>query len=257
MSDTTIHPSPVPVEYVAPLASPTPSGLWRVATGPLRLPEHAWSGIAVKPVNAGGGFGTWEMDPCYAPLDPDARKDGERPAPLEPFFPLVTWGFDECDPQETDEQVLVQARQNQRLGEPTAVEADFAARLMIDAVDLGSVADIVGAVSVLEAAMAGHRQVGVLHAGAQWAGAAHRDKVATGSPIARSPLGHSWAFGGGYVAGLGDTLVITGPVTIWTGPVFERTAVDPYKNVRSAVVERAVAVSYEALAYRVAITAAV
>ncbi|PXW34057.1 UNVERIFIED_CONTAM: hypothetical protein DES50_102682 [Williamsia faeni] len=256
MSENTIHTTALPVEYVAPLVNPAPSGLYVVATGPLPLPEHAWSGISIKPTNAGGGFGTWEMDPCFNPLDPEARKDGERAAPLDPFFPVTTWGYDECDPQEPEADLLARAGQAQRLGEQTAIEAEFAARLITDAEDLGTVADLVGAVAVLEAAMAQRKQVGVIHASAQWAGAAMRDRLATGSPIARSPLGHSWAFGSGYVAGLGNSLVITGPVTIWVGEVFEQAAVDPYRTVRVAVKERAMAVGYEALAFEVSISGA-
>ncbi len=184
-------------------------------------------------------------------------KRGSRTPPLDPFLPVVTWGYDECDPQETDEQVLTRARQNQRLGEQLVVESSFADRLLSEATDLGSVGDIVEAVSALESELAQLGILGVLHAASGWAALASSHSVL--SPVGavrRSPLGHTWAFGGGYVDTLDDTIVATGPITVWQSGYEEHVALDAYRNVRAAVVERAVIVGYECAAFKVTVAPA-
>ncbi|EGD56752.1 hypothetical protein [Gordonia neofelifaecis] len=244
-----------PVVYESPLLNPIGGGLYAASAGPLPMPEHWYGGIEVLPINCASGWGTWEVDPCLNNADPDARKDGDRADPLAPFLPLVVWGYDECSLiTQTEDMVLTRARQNQRLHEQQLVEQEFAGRLLADATDLGTVGDLVEAVSVLEAAFAAEGIAGVIHAGAQWAAPAVSESVASGSPIWRSPLGAVWAFGGGYVDGLGDTLVATGPTTMWTSPMEEHATPDALANTMAAMVERSVLVAYECFSVAVTIT---
>lgn len=248
--------SPPAVEYEAPLVNPVGGGLYAAATV-IPAPAHWTWGVSIRPINCGNGFGTWDVtDPCAEP-DPEVRKIGSRTPPLDPFLPVVTWGYDECDPQETDEQVLTRARQNQRLGEQLVVESTFGQRLLTEAIDLGAVGDLFEAVSVLESELAQLGVTGVLHAASGWAAIASVQSQILGTgAVKRSPLGHAWAFGGGYVDTLDNVIVATGPITVWQGAIQEQAALDAYKNLRAAVVERAVIVGYECAAYKVSVTPA-
>lgn len=240
--------------YDSPLVNPTGGGLYAASTGPLPMPDHWYGGIEIWPVNCASGFGTW-TDPCFdVDADPDARKDGERADPLPPFTPVTVWGYDECALiTQSADATLTRARQNQRLHEQTLVEAEFGARLLDEATDLGTADDIVAAVAALESALAAQGIVGVIHAGAQWAAYAATKSVASGSPILRSPLSSAWAFGGGYIDVLGDTIVATGPTTVWASPLEEHATPDTMDNLMAAMVERSVVVGYECFAVKVTI----
>ncbi|GAA3695487.1 hypothetical protein [Gordonia hankookensis] len=243
-----------PVVYEAPPAAPIGGGLYAVSTGPLPMPEHWYGGIEIWPVNCASGWGTWPVDPCLNPVDDHARKTGARADPLDPFFPLVVWGYDECSLiTQTEEMTLTRARQNLVLHEQTMVESGFADRLLGAATDLGTAPDITTATAMLESALAVRGIAGVLHAGAQWAAPAVSALLAAGSPILRSPLGASWAFGGGYVQALGDTVIATGPTTVWTSPVDEHATPDAMENIMAALAERSVTVGYECFAVAVTI----
>lgn len=254
-----------PVLYETPFVTPLTGGLYAAATGPLEAPGHWFSGISLRSRNCPvvGQAGVWEVDECFVPLDPDATKfpDG-RPGWSDPFLPLTVWGADACDPHTTtDDELLSNARQNLRITEQNAVETAFADLLLTEATapsvpGAPAATDIVSAVALLEAAAARHRLPGVIHASPYWAASATDHDLAKGAPLAKSPLGHSWAFGGGYVDTLQNTLVITGPVTLWAGPTTERVVTDPRTGAgtRYALVERTVLVAFECFAYKVTIT---
>jgi hypothetical protein len=112
--------------------------------------------------------------------------------------------------------------------------------------EIADVPDIVSAVSRIEAEFAMTNTVGVIHAGAQWAAYAARNNLITRSGSAlKTPLGHTWVFGGGYVKGLENVMVGTSPTYGWRDAVQVRESIDTAHNKRIAVAERSVVVGYE------------
>lgn len=112
--------------------------------------------------------------------------------------------------------------------------------------NIADVPDIIAAVSRIEAEFAMTNTVGYIHAGAQWAAYAARFNLITRSGAAlKSPLGHTWVFGGGYVKGLENVIVGTSPTYGWRDAVQVRESVDLPHNRRIAVAERSVVVGYE------------
>ena len=243
-----------PVVFDAPLANPSPNGLfgavaWQEETGPLR-----WltAGVDVRAFNYGGDtqFGVWEPEWCAAEADLDPETDlkrGERPDFPGTFLPLTTWAADYCDLRAPSrDEVRKRAAQVHRLQEPNAVEEHIAPRLLSDAGSAAAVADIVEAVSEFEKRFAQTSTVGVIHASAQWAArAAEKGQIVRSGSTLRTPLGHLWVFGGGYATGLGDKLVATSPVYGWRGEVKYKDAPSLRVNEFLAVAERSLVVGYE------------
>jgi hypothetical protein len=283
-------PAVIPaLEWDAPLANPSPSGLytatsWTEVTGPSRF---LGQGVRFRSHNYGGenAFGVWDAQWC---VDPDGQlKEGERPGFLDPFAPITVWAYDECDlTEQTRTDILERVQQNLRLLEQTAVERELAERLLIDAGTASSnsgglyappvpeadgnklytpfngevsdklyptgddtitdVPDITAAVSRIEAEFAITNTTGYIHAGAQWAAYAAKNNLIVRSGAAlKSPLGHTWVFGGGYVKGLENVLVGTSPTYGWRDAVQVRESIDMAHNRRIAVAERSVVVGYE------------
>lgn len=245
-----------PVVFDAPLVSPSPNGLfgvtqWQEDDGPLRWLKP---GVDVRVFNYGGEgqFGVWEADvlATAADLDGADEKRGERPAFPDTYVSLTSWAADECMPGDVREaESRLRAAQVFRLQEPNAVEAAVAARLLDDAGTPEEVDDLSAAVGYLEAKFAQTNTVGMIHASARWAAPASAAQlvVRAGGNVLKTPLGHTWVFGGGYVDGLGDTLVATSPTFGWRGPVTPYEALRPELNRFRAIVERSVLVGFEAL----------
>lgn len=239
-----------PVEFDAPLVNQSPDGLYTVTTFVSRasdVPRWLESGVRVRPHNYGGedAFGVWDAPWCGDPGD--SIKDGERPDLPAPFDALTVWAFDMCDlTVPSQAEVRERAAQNLRLIEPVAVEREFAARLLADAGTPEAAADIVAAVSHIEAEFAKTNTTGLIHASAAQAAYAQRYGliVRTGG-VLKSPLGHTWVFGGGYVEGLGDTIVGTSPTFGWRNTVEVRETIEAKFNQFVAVAERSVVLGYE------------
>lgn len=181
----------------------------------------------------------------------DAMKSGDRPDILDPFDPITVWAYDECDLTAPSRAEVEQyAAQHLRLEEQVAVEHEFAARLMLDAADLPgtpqTAASFKAAVGYLEAQAALTNTLCYFHAGAQWASQEFGCVIKSGTRWT-SPLGHTWILGGGYVDGLGDTIVATSQPFGWRDQPQLRTAIDQYRNIYSAVAERTVCIGYEAV----------
>jgi hypothetical protein len=250
------------IEFEAPLVNPAPGGLypvtaWTENTGPSRF---LGEGVRVRVHNFGGeaSTGVWGASWCASPddLGPDDIKTGERPEFLDPFEPVTVWSYDQCDLTEPSQvEVRARAAQNLRLREQVMVEREFAARLLADVDTLDTAADIVGAVGHLEALFAETNTVGVIHASATWAASAAQAQllVRSGTGL-RTPLGHLWVFGGGYVDGLTDTLVGTSPTFGWRDEVALRETVKAEWNQFIAIAERSVVVGFEALVGAVDVT---
>jgi hypothetical protein len=243
-----------PVVFEAPLVNPAPNGLfaatnWQTTDGPLR-----WlaSGVDVRVFNYGGAdaYGVWTAPWCGATedLDPGDVKEGTRPEFPDSFEAFTSWATDECDlTARSQAEVLTRAEQTHRLQEPNAVETAFSARLLTDGGTPAAAADIVEAVSKLEAAIALTNTVGFIHAGAQWAAyAAQAQLIVRSGTGLKTPLGNTWVFGGGYVAGLADVLVATSPTFGWRGTVTIQGAMKLEWNRFKAVAERSLVVGYEA-----------
>lgn len=248
----TTHSSMLPVRLTAPPVNPAPQGLytatiWTEVSGPSR---HLL-GVEVRGINYGGGsaFGVWETDWCSVPPLDGERKEGTRPDWLDPFTPMTVWAYDECDlTAPSRREVEQRAAQIMRLQEQVAVEREFANRLLTDAGTPESVDNITEAISHLEAEFAKTNTTGFIHLGAQWVTYAAESQLLTkaGTRLT-TPLGHTLVFGGGYVEGLENTLVATSQPFGWRDEVQVRTAIDEKRNTFATVVERNVAVGYEAV----------
>ena len=253
-----------PVQWDAPLVNPSPAGLYAAASWTDEDAPNRWlsSGLVVRPHNYGGeaAFGVWGASWCAQPDDLTAGdiKAGTRPGIPDPFLPVVVWAYDECDPTaESKAEIRTRVQQNLRLIEQVAVEREFATTLLADAGIPSKPADLVGAVAHLEGEFAKTNTVGQVHASATLAAVAARYGLIQRSGTGlRTPLGHLWVFGGGYVDGLGDTLVGTSPTYGWRSTVEVRETDDVRGAGHSslAVAERAVLVGYEKLVAAATIT---
>ncbi|OLT47433.1 hypothetical protein BJF87_04100 [Gordonia sp. CNJ-863] len=245
MTTPTLHP----VRFDAPLVNPSPSGLYGVTTWTNdAVPRWLASGVQVRPHNFGGesAFGVWAASWCGDPGD--ELKDGDRPDPeTTPFDPITVWAFDSCDPTPgSQEEVRLRVRQNMRLLEQVAVEREIAARLIADAPAGPAPADLVSALGHLEAELAKTNTTGFIHASAGVAAAASAANlvIRTGSTL-KTPLGHTWVFGGGYVDGLGKALIATSPTFGWRDEVAVRETISAENNEFIAIAERSVVVGWE------------
>lgn len=246
-------PVMLPVRFQPPLVNPSPTGLyaatqWVEESGPLRwLPD----GVEFEVFNYGGGHGVWTAGWCAETDDltaDDVKRSPVRPEFPEPFTAMTVWAADECDMTRASRaEVETRAQQNLRMTEQTDAETAFAERLLADAGAPAAAADIVAAVGFLEGEFAKASTVGLIHASAELAASAAAAQliVRSGSTL-RTPLGHLWVFGGGYVDGLEDTMVATSPTFGWRSSVEPRATPELQYNQYRAVVERSLAIGYEA-----------
>jgi hypothetical protein len=254
-----------PVQFDAPLVNPSPTGLFAATQwtdfgegSPLRwLP----SGVDVRVYNFGGddAFGVWTADwnAAESDLGEGDLKAGVRPEFPDTFLPLTTYGFDECDiTAPSRDEIRTRAAQVHRIQEANAVETQVGERLLDDAPTPTSVASILAAVSHLEGVLAATNTLGFIHAGAQWAASAAQAQliVRSGSTL-RTPLGHTWVFGGGYVDTLDRTFVASSQPFGWRGPVVVRDALDYHLNRFVAVAERSLVIGYETVVGAAAVAA--
>ena len=256
---------------------------WTEVTGPsrflgagVRFRTHNYGGEQ--------SVGVWQSEWCVDPgdqLKTGTRPDFLDPFAPVTIWAYDDCALDSA----TRTDILERVQQNLRLLEQTAVERELAERLLIDAGtagngsslyappvpeadgdklyapfntevsdklyptgtdDIPDVPDIISAVSRLEAELAITNTVGVIHAGAQWAAYAARYNLITRSGAAlKTPMGHTWVFGGGYVKGLENVLVASSPTYGYRDQVQVRESLDTAHNRRIAIAERSVVVGYE------------
>ncbi|WP_182349314.1 hypothetical protein [Tomitella gaofuii] len=239
-----------PLDFETPLLPPAGGGLVGAATLIDRpTPSRLAGGVHQWPTNCDVSAGVWPAIPCADTTG--LEKSGDR-GTGDTFPATVVWGYDECDPGIPDETVMARADHNRQLAEPALLEAVFAERALADAGTPTVAAGFVDAVSRLEAALADTGLVGVLHAtpaAAAWA--QHYGLIIRNGQRLRTPLGHIWSFGPGYVLDTG-VLFATGPVTIHRDAPTTRVSVDA--DGKAAVSERTLVASYECLATAVQIT---
>ena len=243
--------------FDAPPVAPLNTGLY--AETDWQTEGRFFNGVSIKPQNYGGeaAFGVWNAPWCSVPAlyDPEAapgdpgheRKHGTRPEELPPFETIPVWAYDECDlrPQ-TRAEVEARSRQIFRLEEQTAVERDFALRLLEDAGSPVVKPNLREAVGYLEGEAAKSDTPVWFHVGAQWAARELGLFVKSGTRYV-SPLGHTWVIGGGYVEGLVNTIVATSQPFGWRDEPVTRTAIAERNNRYFAITERTVCIGYEAL----------
>lgn len=246
--------TPAPVLDVArqevPPVNPAATGLYS-ATQWTDIPEDQPSrflhGVQLRGINYGGknAFGIWEGHYCSTP-QPGQIKDGERPDLLPPFWPVTVWSYDECDlTAPSRAEIAARAMQILKLEEQTAVEREFANRMIEDVGTPEAVDSLKAAVGYIEGEFAKTNTVGYIHIGAQWVAREAALFVGSGS-VRKSPLGHTWVIGGGYVEALGNTIVATAKPFGWRDVPQLRTTMDEKANVFAAIAERSVLVAYEA-----------
>lgn len=263
MPTPTTYDSMLPVHFEVPLLNPSPNGLYP-ATFWTEIgadePSRHLTGVEVRPAGNYGGenaSGVWGAPWCSVPPFGGDQKEGDRPAGLDSFEPVTVWAYDECDLTAPSRvEVRQRAMQIMRLEEQVAVEREFAARLLLDAANLGApqtTASFKLAVGALEGAMALTNTLGFFHAGAQWPSQELGLVVKSGTQLV-SPLGHVWVFGGGYVEGLENVIVATSQPFGWRDQVQLREAIDERHNTFAAIAERTVLVGYESVIAAVEIT---
>lgn len=248
-----------PIQFDAPLINPSPGGLFAVTlwsdTAAGDPPRWLAEGVQIRPHNYGGGeaFGVWvaPWNAQAADLTEDDVKIGTRPGIPDPFIAMTIWAEDHCNlalMADSRDDVRTRAAHNLRMNEQQAVESQFAARLLDDAGAPTSADSLVAAVGVLEDAFAATNTLGCIHARPGWAAVAAQAQLLVGSGATlKTPLGHTWVFGGGYVEGLGDTLVATSQTFGWRTEAIVREATKPEANRFYAHAERSLVLGYEAL----------
>ena len=245
----------LPVEFDPPLVNPAPGGLYTatrfVSDNTTEVPRWLASGVLIRSRigNYGGNesVGIWEAEWCDT--SPDQRKEGERPGLLDPFDPMTIWAYaDSCDLTDAERSVVeARALQNLRLIEPTLVEREFAARLLTDAGTPVAAPDLVRAIGHLEGLFTRSNTLGLIHANPELLAelANLQLVVRDGSGFPKSPAGHQYVLGGGYIEGLGRTLVGTSATFGWRDLPVAREAVEPREGEYAVVAERSVVVGYE------------
>ncbi|MEE6165367.1 MULTISPECIES: hypothetical protein [unclassified Mycolicibacterium] len=231
--------------FEAPPVNPSPNGLY-AATQWAEIgegqPSRHLNGVEVKGPNYGGesAFGVWDADWCTPPQLGGPRTEGERPDILPPSESVTVWSYDECDlTGPSRAEVQQRAAQIFRLQEQTAVEREVANRLLLDAGTPETRPTLKEAVAYLEGELAKTNTLGFIHAGADQVAREAGLFIASGT-ARKSPLGHTRVLGGGYVEGLGDTLVATSQPFGWRDQMQLRTAMDERHNIFAAIAERSV-----------------
>ncbi len=238
----------LPVYFDAPLINPAAGGLytvtqWTEENGPLRWLD---AGVEIRRHNVGAedAVGVWGA--AFNALDNDLSGDdvktGTRPDNLDPFEPVTVWSFDQGDmTPESQVEVRTRAAQNLRMREQYLVEDEFGDRMLSDASSVG------GDLGALENALAEAGVVGFIHAGAQVAAYAAEHQWIFRTPGGlKTPMGHTWVFGGGYYNSLSRKLVATTQPFGWRSEVAVRDTFETKTNTYAAIAERSVVVGYEA-----------
>lgn len=258
--------APVLAPYVfeAPPVNPAPNGLFAATDWQPEGDQRWLNGVEVRGTSFGGenAFGVWPNDNCaYGSVPaPGQKKEGDRPAILDPFDPIVVWAYDECDPTEPSRaEVRARAANILRLEEQTAIEREIGNRLLEDATALwaangyNTAPNLKEAVAFIEGEVAEAGVLGYLHIAADLPALEAGLFIGSGTQK-KSPSGHTWIIGGGYVEGLQNTIVATSQPFGWRDAPTVREALDAKSNTFAAVAERTVVIGYEAIIAAVTIT---
>lgn len=238
--------------YTPPPANPAGGGLYNAAAV-LDNVERIGFGVLVDSINCGTSW-VWPLN-CEADV-PDPNPMGTSRAALDdPFTGDAVAADDNCGAAVPEAEARERAMQLLRLQESVRTEQQLAPKLLAAAGTPTNVTGLVAAVGALEEAVAGSGFTGVFHAAPHLAAAlTNAQLVIRQGQQLLTPMGHRWAFGAGY-AGLGETIVSTGPVTVHRGPIGFAQGPDYQHNDRLSVAMREVLVTWECWAEAVTIGA--
>jgi hypothetical protein len=249
-----------PLYHQATPVNPSLAGLYGVVDwvpGDDDGADRHLNGVEIKGPNYGGdnAFGVWEPAYyCSEPV-PGQIKTGERPDILDPFDPITVWGYDECDATvRSRTEILERARQLVRLEEQQAVELEVANRILTDVGAPAVRPNLKEAVAYLEGEIAKTGTTGYIHIGAHLPALEAGLFVKSGTQRVTPTGGHIWVIGGGYVDGLGQTLVATSQPFGWRNEITVRPAYEHSNGIYAAIAERTVTIGYEAVIAAVTIT---
>lgn len=241
------------LELTAAPANPVATGtLYSAATmRDLASPARIDGGARIEQINDGEAHGTWPLD-CPTPGDV-GEKSGDRAGALS-FPAFAVWAVDECSLVGTsDADARERAAHRLRLTEQADVGREFAATLLDHAGTPATAATVEVALGSLEEALGDLGVRGVLHAPRRLYPVLEKYIERGSNGRLETKMGNVWAFGPGYGA-LGDTVVATGPVTIYRTPVEQTIGLAVRQNERTALAEREVLPTYEIAAIAHAIT---
>lgn len=243
------------IVYDPPLVAANNSGLYGAVnwlqdgTEPVRFFD---SGVEFRPQNTGldTQVGVWTENwlVSAASIVTDKTQDRTTDFP-DAFTATVVYAWDHNYngdlTAESRSEVDARARHAMNLLEVPTVEGQVASRLVTDAGSVTTKTGLVATVGYLEGELAKKGIEGYFHVGAQYAAYASEARL---NMSGRTPLGHRWVFGGGYVAGLGAKIVVTTQPYGWRGPATLTPAFIKYdQNQYLAVAERSTVIGYEAV----------
>lgn len=234
------------LELTAAPANPVATGtLYTAATLiDLQDPARLEGGVNIEQINTGTGHGVWPLD--YPTPEGTEDKTGDRGGFLN-FEGFAVWSVDHCSLVGTSvEDSRQRATQRLRLTEQVDVGAEFADTLLdeADTTLTGGVEDLMGQI---ESTLADTGVSGVIHADRALYPRLQDFIVRGSGGRLETPMGNQWAFGPGY-AGLGGTIVATGPVTIFRTPVTTYSGMSTGQNERTMLAERIVVPTFETVA---------
>lgn len=243
----------LPLIFTPPLEAPA-RGLYDAVTWIVDGTDTARfvaTNVDIQRVNSGleQQFGVWGEDWCVDPDNIESTKYKYRlDNQYRSFEAMTVYGFDHnyCGDMTDAARAEVRQRALDTLTtkEQNAVENVLGSRMLGDAPYTQYVGNIVQAVSHLENELMLNGQVGYLHASPKWAAYLAQERLNIGG---RSPLGHTWVFGGGYAGTLDWTLVATTQPYGWRTGIAVRDAYKYDLNQYVVVAERSVVVGYEAV----------
>ena len=242
------------IVYDPPLVSANNSGLYDVVawqqdgSEPIRFFD---SGVRFRPWNTGleNQVGVWDENWLVSASAVASSKSKDRTDSFpDPFTSTIVYAWDHNYngdlTVEARSEVDSRARHAMDLMEATVVESSVADRLITDAATLTTTkTGLVAALGYIEGVLAQKGIDGFLHVGAQYAAYAAQSRLNNNG---RTPMGHRWVFGGGYVDALGAQIVVTTQPYGWRGPATVTPAFIQYdKNQYLAVAERSTVIGYE------------
>lgn len=256
------------VDFKAPALPPPSLGLFQVVDfTEVDTPRWFAEGVLVERTNFDGdtGFGVWGESWCVPLADIEQIKEGARPDRNDtPFTHLTAYGYahNPCGDlrQITRDETEQRAMRSLLNNEQTAAETSFAARLAADvtadAVTTVAASSVVVAVSHLETEFLLAGVTGYIHANpavAAFAASSHLLRADLDGTL-RTPLGHIWVFGAGYVSTLVDTMVGTTRVEGWRTSADLRDTIEHDTNEYVAIAERSMLLAYEKVVAATTIT---
>lgn len=247
------------VVFRPPLTNPAPTGLnavvqWTDDT----VPRWFDDGVQFWPVgNYGflesGGLwaGPWCAEPGSGSGADQVKQIGTVPELIDPFPAFTLYSSQSCDPSpgsrtETENRLLQMLRIGESVGLETMLGGAMVAEVTAEGIAV-SRDTVREAVAYLEGQLAKTNTLGQIHASPEAAALEYGIVLPSGAGVLRTPLGHQWVFGGGYVDTLGDLLVATSPVFGWRTPMQVHSVVDFMDNAHVAIAERSYVLGAEKL----------